>query len=76
MSVGTPIGAAPEEDERRLGLSTNGKERAEVRISGHQDSVLLLGQREHLFITGGLHADFADMDGVVSGRSQTGSNAR
>ena len=32
---GAPIGAAPEEDERGLGLSTHGKEGGEIGIRGH-----------------------------------------
>ena len=57
-------------------LSTQREERGEVGIGGHEDSVLPLGERKHDFITGGLHADVADMDCIVSCPTQTGSNAR
>ena len=76
LSVGTAVGATPEEDDRGLALSTDGKESAEVGISGHQDPVFPRCQCEHLLVGSGLHATISQVDGIVSYGAQTGGNAR
>ena len=75
MCVGTAVGTTPEEYDGGLALSTDGKDGAEVGISGHHDPVFSRCQCKHLLVGSRLHTKVAQVDGIVSGSAQSGRNA-
>ena len=70
------LAAVSEQDDRRRGLPTDGEERAEVGVGRDHDAVILGGAVEDLVVGRGLHAEVADVDGVVTGAVELDRDCR
>jgi len=59
------LAAMPEEDDRRPGFLPRREERSEIGVGGDDDAILIGGSVEDCVVGGGLHAELADVHGVV-----------
>jgi hypothetical protein len=70
LFVGTPVGAASEQDYRRFGLISQSQQSAEIGVCRQNGSVFLGGPGEDLLVFGRLHPIIPHVDRVVPVASQ------
>jgi hypothetical protein len=65
-----PVSTLSKEDDRRLSRVTQCEQRSKIGVCRYHNPIVGLGALKNYFISGGLQAKIADMDGVVTGISQ------